>query len=124
MSQRLFAEHIYDLCNRPGYYSTSWKPIDSKKLFKGAIGHFMDVQGRIIVIRILHGPGYPLNPPKVVSSPPIRDLCWDSKGELHFAMTESPIKKKDPKFVWRQYIEFSNPLIYIVDEITEKYRAY
>lgn len=76
----------------------------------------MDNYGRIIVLTITYNNGYPGNPPKVNSSPPIRDICWDSKGNLHFALEKN-------QFVWLKYKDYSNPLIYLVDEITEKYRT-
>ncbi|MHA1785443.1 MAG: hypothetical protein ACTSVE_09600, partial [Candidatus Helarchaeota archaeon] len=65
---------------------------------------------------ITYNKGYPNTPPKVNSSPPIRDVCWDSNGNLHFAMEASGL-------VWQKYQNYSNPLIYLIDEITEKYKT-
>ena len=116
MSKQVFGEHCYDLIAMPGYYSKSFKLVDKKLVYKGIYGHFMDDHGRIIVLTITYNQGYPINPPKVNSSPPIRDVCWDSKGNLHFAMDRS-------HFVWLKYKDYSNPLVYLVDEITEKYKT-
>ena len=85
-------------------------------MYKGVYGHFMDVFGRIIVLKITYNKTYPNYPPQVISSPAIRDVCWNSRGELQFAYDENQV-------VWSKYKEYSNPLVYLVDEITEKYRT-
>ncbi len=76
----------------------------------------MDSYGRIIVLKITYNKTYPEYPPSVISTPPIRDVCWNSRGELQFAY-------EGRQFVWSKYKEYSNPLIYLVDEITEKYKT-
>lgn len=115
-SKQIFAEHIYDLTVRPGYYRSSWKLINKSIPLLGAYGHFMSQDSRVIVVKILYNAEYPNNPPKVISTPPIRDACWDNKGILHWA-------KWGDAFVWSKYQNYSNPLIYLVDEITEKYKT-
>jgi len=104
------------LVNTPGYYKATWKLINPLIISKGAYGHFLDRNGTVIIIKILYQPRYPEHPPKVTSTPPIRDVCWDSKGVLHFALMNR-------HFVWTKYKDYSNPLIYLTDEITGKYRA-
>ncbi|MHA1299133.1 MAG: hypothetical protein ACTSO9_06860 [Candidatus Helarchaeota archaeon] len=115
-SKQVFATHVYDLTIRPGYYQRTWKLINKKMPVKGAFGHFMSRDLRVIVIKILYNSNYPENPPKIISTPPIRDVCWDNKGVLHWA-------KWGDQFVWSKYKDHSNPLIYLADEITEKYKT-
>jgi hypothetical protein len=60
--------------------------------------------------------GYPELPPIVVSTPPIRDVCFDNRGVLNFA-------SKKGIFVWAKYKRYSNPLVYLADELANKYKA-
>jgi ubiquitin-protein ligase len=76
----------------------------------------MDRNGRVIVLKILFNEGYPEKPPLVTSSPPIRDVCFDNKGVLSFAT-------KKGLFVWKKYKRYSNPLVYLADELANKYKA-
>lgn len=76
----------------------------------------MDVKGRVLVIKILYNEGYPDKPPVVMSSPPIRDICFDNQGILNFAL-------KHGLFVWQKYKKYSNPLVYLADELANKYKA-
>jgi len=76
----------------------------------------MDIRKKIIVIKILYNENYPQKPPIVHSTPPIRDVCWDSNGYLHFAI------KKD-HFSWNLFRKYSNPLVYLIDEIVQKYKT-
>ncbi|MHA1265445.1 MAG: hypothetical protein ACTSRS_09445 [Candidatus Helarchaeota archaeon] len=76
----------------------------------------MNRTGRVIVIKILFNEGYPENPPLVITTPPLRDVCFDNKGVLNFASRKGI-------FVWRKYIRYSNPLVYLADELASKYNA-
>ncbi|MHA1270165.1 MAG: hypothetical protein ACTSPY_10300 [Candidatus Helarchaeota archaeon] len=115
ISRKIFAEHVYGLITHKGYYSSTWKLIDKNNYSKGIYGKLIDKKNRIYIIKILYNNQYPIKPPIIHSTPPIRDLCWDSKGYLHFAI------KKDI-FSWDLFKNYSNPLIYIVDELVTKYK--
>ena len=76
----------------------------------------MDRQGRVIVIKITFNESYPEDPPLVVSTPPIHDACFDNRGVLHFAT-------KQGLFVWQRYKRYTNPLVYLADELAGHYKA-
>ncbi|MFX1295720.1 MAG: hypothetical protein ACFFD2_12825 [Promethearchaeota archaeon] len=76
----------------------------------------MDRTGRILVLKILFNEGYPERPPIVISIPPIHDTCFDNKGILNFAL-------KKGIYVWQKYKKYSNPLIYLADELANKYKT-
>ncbi len=116
ISKRVFAEHAYDLCNRPGYYKSTWQLFSKTEPIKGVYGHFMDPKGRVIVIKMLFNEGYPENPPIVMTTPPIRDVCFDNQGILNFASRKG-------LFVWKKYKRYSNPLVYLADELANKYNT-
>ena len=116
ISKQLFAEHIYDLLNRSGYYQHTWSIIDDKNYAAGIFGRLVDKNIKIIIVKILYNEKYPKRPPIVHSSPPIRDACWDSKGFLHFAI-------KGDFFAWNSFRKHSNPLIYLIDELVLKYKV-
>ncbi|NVM55198.1 MAG: hypothetical protein HWN66_15945 [Candidatus Helarchaeota archaeon] len=76
----------------------------------------MDRSGRVLVIKILFNEGYPEKPPIVMTTPPIRDVCFDNQGILNFASRKG-------LFVWAKYKRYSNPLVYLADELANKYNA-
>jgi len=76
----------------------------------------MDRKGRILILKILYNEGYPEKPPLVTSSPPIRDVCFDNQGVLQFASRKG-------LFVWKKYKHYSNPIVYLADELASKYKT-
>ena len=76
----------------------------------------MDPSSRVIVIKILFNEGYPEKPPIVMTTPSIRDVCFDNQGILQFASRKG-------LFVWKKYKHYSNPLVYLADELASKYNA-
>ena len=72
---------------------------------------------RTITIVLQPNVGYPKRPPRVVTIPRHRDPCFQNGGELDWT-----IVKSTGQFTWELYVNYTNPLVYLLDELRTKYR--
>ncbi|MHA1271015.1 MAG: hypothetical protein ACTSPY_14575 [Candidatus Helarchaeota archaeon] len=108
----LFTKHINDLVKSNN--NNEWKLIDGNNSSKGIYSSSKWRDGINRITQILYSFGYPTNPPTIKVSPPPKDPCFDSEGVLHFALFGNNL-------VWKKYHSHQNPLIYLIDELYDKY---
>ncbi|MHA1309638.1 MAG: hypothetical protein ACTSWR_05540 [Candidatus Helarchaeota archaeon] len=108
----VFTQHINELINMNQH--KEWKLIDENNLSKGIYSTSKWRDGINRVTQILYAFGYPENPPTIKVSPPPKDPCFDNEGILHFALFGN-------KLVWKKYHSHQNPLVYLIDELYDKY---
>ena len=109
----LFTDHLKEIIKR---HPEVWKFLDEESPHKGI---YMSSKWRDGVLRttiILYNSEYPERPPIVKATPRPKDVCFDSEGFLHWA-------EKSRTLVWNRYKNHLNPLIYLVDELYDKYGA-
>ncbi|MHA1146079.1 MAG: hypothetical protein ACTSRW_15180 [Candidatus Helarchaeota archaeon] len=107
----LFAEHVNEIVEK---HPNEWKFIDEKIKHKGI---FMVSKWRDAIVRttrVLFNADYPEKPPIVKVTPRPKDPCFDSEGFLHWA-------EHSRNLVWSRYKHHLNPLIYLIDELYDKY---
>lgn len=109
----LFTEHVKDIVQR---HSKEWKLIDESLPQKGMYMQSKWRDGVFRTTRVLLNAEYPEKPPIVKATPRPKDPCFDSKGFLHWA-------EHSRKLVWNRYKHHLNPLIYLIDELFDKYGA-
>ncbi|MBD3230022.1 MAG: hypothetical protein GF329_17700 [Candidatus Lokiarchaeota archaeon] len=108
----LFIEHVNDLLNFN--HNNEWKLIDENDSSQGVFSSSKWRDGVKRVTQIKHSLGYPKNPPIIKVTPPPKDPCFDNEGFLHFALSGNIP-------VWKKYHSHKNPLIYLIDELYDKY---
>jgi hypothetical protein len=108
----LFEEHIKDLLNMN--HNNEWKLLDEKDESQGIYSKSKWRDGVDRVTQILYAFGYPKNPPTIRVIPPPKDPCFDNEGILHFALLGNNL-------VWKKYHSHQNPLVYLIDELYDKY---
>ena len=108
----IFSEHINDLLELDN--QKEWELIDENNPNKGIFSVSKWRDGVKRVTQILYSLGYPKNPPTIRVNPPPKDPCFDNEGILHFALLGSNL-------VWKKYFSHQNPLIYLIDELYDKY---
>ncbi|MHA1230974.1 MAG: hypothetical protein ACTSRP_21980 [Candidatus Helarchaeota archaeon] len=108
----LFTEHINELIKLKQY--SEWKLINESDSSKGIYSTSKWRDGVKRVTQILYSFGYPKTPPTIKVNPPPKDPCFDNEGILHFALLGKNL-------VWKKYHSHQNPLIYLIDELYDKY---
>ena len=71
---------------------------------------------RVLTVVVQANTGYPMRPPRVLTIPKHTDPCFSRRGELDWT-----IAKDSGRFTWELYVEHSNPLVYLMDELRTKY---
>ncbi len=113
-SAELFKKHLSGIVNLNG---SEWKYLDEKKPEKGIYTNSKWRDGVTRVSKILFNAEYPNVPPTIQVTPRPKDLCFDNSGFLHFAQK----REKTTRLVWDKYKNHLNPLIYLIDELYDKY---
>jgi len=115
--RQVFANHALEILNKPKY--RNWKCIVKDKPGYGIIATGPDKHGIVRTWKITPSGNYPQTPPVVVSEPPYsKDLCWDSKGRLHYTVYRNVGGSPWEKAV----ITHANPLFGLIVELLQKYR--
>jgi len=109
-SKELFTEHLEKFV----FEESKWKYIDENEKSKGIYITTKWRDGIQRVTRIIFNGTYPDSPPILKVTPRPKDKCFDSEGFLHWAENRQ-------KRVWDKYKNHMNPLIYLVDELYDKY---
>ncbi|MFX1452818.1 MAG: hypothetical protein ACFFCM_18420, partial [Promethearchaeota archaeon] len=110
----LFKTHLKEIVGMNG---SEWKYIDNKRPEKGIYVSSKWRDGVVRVSKILFNAEYPDMPPTIQVTPRPKDPCFDSEGFLHFAQR----REKRTHLVWDRYKSHVNPLIYLIDELYDKY---
>ena len=110
----LFRNHLEYIV---GLNASDWKYIDEKNPGKGIYVNSKWRDGVNRVTKILFNAEYPDVPPTIQVTPRPKDPCFDSSGFLHFAQKRA----RTTKLVWDRYKHHLNPLIYLIDELYDKY---
>jgi len=110
-SKEIFVEHLEDIVSKQ---NSDWKFIDEKEKYKGIYISTKWRDGIQRVTRLIYNGNYPESPPILKSTPRPKDKCFDSEGFLHWA-------ERSQKRVWDRYKHHMNPLIYLIDELYDKY---
>jgi hypothetical protein len=113
-SAELFKKHLSGIVNLNG---SEWKYLDEKKPEKGIYINSKWRDGVTRVSKILYNAEYPKVPPTIQVTPRPKDPCFDNSGFLHFAQK----REKTTHLVWDRYRNHLNPLIYLIDELYDKY---
>ncbi|MHA1301888.1 MAG: hypothetical protein ACTSO9_20925 [Candidatus Helarchaeota archaeon] len=113
-SIEMFKQHLKDIINMN---ASEWKYLDKKKPEKGIYINSKWRDGITRVTKILFNADYPDLPPTIQVTPRPKDPCFDSEGFLHFAQK----REKTTHLVWDRYKNHLNPLIYLMDELYDKY---
>lgn len=111
---KVFKEHINEIVNLD---HSEWKFIDESMPEKGIYATSKWRDGVVRVSKILFNADYPDLPPTVQVTPRPKNACFDSEGYLHFAQKTG----KTTHLVWDHYRSHLNPLIYLIDELYDKY---
>ncbi|MHA1131731.1 MAG: hypothetical protein ACTSQI_05270 [Candidatus Helarchaeota archaeon] len=110
--KELFKKHVADVIVRESY--KEWTPINETDLTKGMYSTTTWRDGKIRVTEITFNAGYPEVPPIIKVIPKPNNPCFDNEGYLHYAESKS-------RLVWYRYKDHLNPLIYLIDELYNKY---
>ncbi|MHA1377080.1 MAG: hypothetical protein ACTSRG_01745 [Candidatus Helarchaeota archaeon] len=110
----MFKKHLAEIIN---WNSSEWKYLDKKKPEKGIYINSKWRDGVTRVTKILFNADYPDLPPTIQVTPRPKDPCFDSEGFLHFAQK----REKRTRLVWDRYKNHLNPLVYLMDELYDKY---
>lgn len=108
--KNLFLEHLEEIISK----QLEWKFINEKDKYKGIYISTKWRDGIQRVTRIIFNGNYPESPPILKVTPRPKDKCFDSEGFLHWAENRQ-------KRVWDRYKHHLNPLIYLIDELYDKY---
>ena len=115
--RQVFGNHALEILHKPKY--RNWKCIVKDKPGYGIMAVGPDKMGIVRTWKITPSGDYPRTPPTVVSEPPyMNDICWDSKGVLHY--TAFSKKSGSP---WEKAVKTdANPLFGLIVELLQKYK--
>lgn len=115
--RQIFGNHAMEIITNKRY--RNWRLIIDEEPGYGIMAVGPDSQGIIRTWKIYPSGDYPNTPPTIISEPPFtNDICWDSKGTLHYTSF-----KQQGGSPWTEAVQSStNPLHALMIELLQKYK--